>query len=178
MALGAACGALLCLALAGAAPAPAAAAGSAPGGANPVRATVQPLAPSRATVLEAQRLFHVLGYPLGSEPAGAFGVRTRGALTYFQRKYGLPVSGYPDARTLARMRAVAASLRGTGSAGSADSSSTQHDLVERVLGEHLPIFGIAVALAALLCLLALGQRRSRQDSATAEDSIAAGSEER
>ncbi len=120
-----------------------------------------------------QRLFHELGYPLGTKPLGGLGVRTRGALYYFQRKYGLPVTGYPDARTIAEMQSVAASLRGS----SAVAQAPPHDLVERVLGDDLPILTIAIALAAVLCLLALSarDRPAQEDSATAEDTIIAAS---
>ncbi|HLH14645.1 MAG TPA: peptidoglycan-binding domain-containing protein, partial [Solirubrobacteraceae bacterium] len=104
---------------------------------------------SAATVREAQQLFRELGYPLGRERPGVLGVDTRGALSYFQRKYRLPVTGRPDASTLARMRAVAASLRGTPVA----RESSPHDLVEDVLGDGVPILGVAAALAALLGLL-------------------------
>jgi len=116
---------------------------------------------SRATVLEVQRLFRVLGYPLGSKAPGGLGVRTRGAISYFQHKYGLPVTGYPDARTIAVMRTVAAALRSSTSL----AETSPHDLVERTLGDHTPIFPIAAALTILLAALALTPRlRSSQDS--------------
>lgn len=122
----------------------------------------------RATVLEAQSLFHELGYPVGGDRRGELGVRTRGALSYFQHKYGLPVTGYPDARTLAEMQAVAASLRGSPNV----AGSTPHDAVEGVLGANPPVLVIAVALAAIVALLALSaRRRAAQDSAAAEDAI-------
>jgi hypothetical protein len=137
------------------------------------RTSAAPGHPSRATIIEVQRLFHELGYPLGTKPLGGLGVRTRGALYYFQRKYGLPVTGYPDARTIAEMQSVAASLRGS----SAVAQAPPHDLVERVLGDDLPILTIAIALAAVLCLLALSarDRPAQEDSATAEDTIIAAS---
>ncbi len=113
--------------------------------------------PSRATVLEAQRLFGELGYPLGSRPLGGFGPRTKGALRYFQRKYGLPVTGLPDARTLLLMHTVAASLKGSPSAGGTRASQP-HDAVEGVLGGDVPVLAIAVCLAALLGVLALTAR--------------------
>jgi len=109
--------------------------------------------PSPPTVLEVQRLFRVLGYPLGHERGGSFGVRTRGALSYFQRKYGLPITGYPDARTVAEMRAVATSLR----ADPARDRPPPRDLVDRVLG-GVPILGLGLACALGLALLALVAR--------------------
>jgi peptidoglycan hydrolase-like protein with peptidoglycan-binding domain len=111
--------------------------------------------PSRAKVVEVQRLLHELGYPLGKERTGHLGVRTRGALTYFQRKYRLPITGYPSVATLARMRAVAASLRPRPRAPQA----APRDLVERFLGSDAPILTVGVALAVLLALLALSARR-------------------
>jgi hypothetical protein len=140
--------------------------------AGELTAQASPRHPSRATIIKVQRLFHELGYPLGTKPLGGLGVRTRGALSYFQRKYGLPVTGYPDARTIAEMQSVAASLRGS----SAVAQAPPHDLVERVLGDDLPILMIAIALAAVLCLLALSaKQRSPQDSAAAEETIAVAS---
>lgn len=130
--------------------------------------------PSRATIIEAQRLFYELGYPLGTAAPGGLGVRTRGALSYFQRKYGLPITGHPDARTIAKMRAVAVSLRGR----SAVAQAPPRDLVERILGDGVPIFAIGIALAIVLALLALStQRDSAQDSAATEDTIVVTSEE-
>lgn len=127
-------------------------------------------APSRATVLQAQQLFHELGYPLGSEAHGRYGVRTRGALSYFQRKYRLPVSGYPNARTLHKMREVAAKLRGGGAQPRDLREPQPRDLVERVLPNGLPLLGIAAALALVLAALALSARRKpAQDSAAAEE---------
>jgi peptidoglycan hydrolase-like protein with peptidoglycan-binding domain len=124
--------------------------------------------PSRATVLEVQHLFQQLGYPLGDKPLGGLGVRTRGAISYFQRKYGLPVTGYPNARTITKMQAVAASLRSNHGV----KEAPPHDLVERVLGDHLPIFTIAIAIAVVLALLALSARQgSPQDSTITEDAI-------
>jgi peptidoglycan hydrolase-like protein with peptidoglycan-binding domain len=117
--------------------------------------------PTRAKVLEVQHLFRRLGYPLGGKALGGLGPRTKGALSYFQRKYGLPVTGRPDARTLRLMRTVAASLNG-GAAGAGSASAAAKaqpsDLVEELLGEHLPLLGVAVGLAALLALLALSAR--------------------
>ncbi len=113
--------------------------------------------PSRATVIEAQRLFGQLGYPLGSRPLGGFGPRTKGALRYFQRKYGLHVTGFPDPGTLLLMRTVAASLRGP-AAPPATHASPPHDAVEGVLGGNVPILVIAVVLAALLGVLAVTAR--------------------
>jgi hypothetical protein len=110
--------------------------------------------PSLATVRTVQRLFHVLGYPLGRERAGRFGVRTKGALSYFQRKYGLPVTGYPDPRTVAQMQAVAAVLR----AAPSRNAPPPRDEVERLLG-GVPIMGLGLACALGLGLLALTARR-------------------
>jgi peptidoglycan hydrolase-like protein with peptidoglycan-binding domain len=119
-----------------------------------------------------QHLFQQLGYPLGDKPLGGLGVRTRGALSYFQRKYGLPVTGYPDALTIAKMQAVAKSLQGS----HAKREPPPRDLVERVLGNGLPILAIAIAPAVLLALLALSARnRTSQDSATAEGTMPAAS---
>jgi peptidoglycan hydrolase-like protein with peptidoglycan-binding domain len=114
-------------------------------------------APSRATVIEVQRLFGQLGYPLGSLPLGGLGPRTKGALRYFQRKYGLPVTGLADLHTILLMRTVAASLHGPAPGGSSRAPEA-HDTVEAVLGNHVPILAIAVGLAALLALLALSAR--------------------
>ena len=123
--------------------------------AAPSAPAVDPALPSRATVLEVQHLFATLGYPLGSKALGGFGPRTKGALSYFQHKYGLPVTGLPDPKTLALMRSVAASLRSTGSSA---TQSPPEDLVERLFGDHLPLLALAVALAALLALLAFNAR--------------------
>ncbi len=120
-------------------------------------------APSRAKVVEAQRLLHELGYPLGKERTGRLGVRTRGALSYFQRKYRLPITGYPSVATLARMRAVAASLRPRPRPRAPQAAP--RDLVERFLGSDAPILTVGVALAVLLALLALSARRD-DDSLT------------
>jgi hypothetical protein len=130
--------------------------------------------PTRATVLEVQHLFQDLGYPLGDKPLGGLGVRTRGALSYFQRKYGLPVTGYPNARTIAKMQAVAASLRSKPGL----REPPPHDLVERVLGNKLPILAIAIAIAVAIALLALSARdRPPQESATEATSPAAASDD-
>jgi peptidoglycan hydrolase-like protein with peptidoglycan-binding domain len=114
-----------------------------------------PKTPSRATVLEVQHLFTKLGYPLGSKALGGFGPRTKGALSYFQHKYGLPVTGLPDPKTLALMRSVAASLSGP----SGHPQAPPKDLVDRIFGDHLPLLALAVALAAVLALLALNTRQ-------------------
>ncbi len=135
----------------------AAAPASARGGADPAEVAA---APSRAKVLEVQHLFQRLGYPLGTLPLGGFGPRTQGALRYFQHKFALPVTGRPDARTLQMMRRVADSLRGAGASGHGPNSSVAapHDLVEEMLGNGLPILGLAVVFAALLGLLAVSAR--------------------
>ncbi len=141
----------------------------------PVPATARAATPARATVVEAQRLLGELGYPIGDLPRGGLGVRTRGAISYFQRKYGLPVDGLPDPWTLAAMRGVVASLRGV----AAPAQSQPHDLVERTIGDGVPVLTVAVALAVVLALLALlgPRRRRRQDSAKTDDTLPAGSGE-
>jgi cellulose synthase (UDP-forming) len=111
--------------------------------------------PARATVLSVQRLFRVLGYPLGRERAGELGVRTRGALSYFQRKYSLPVTGYPDARTVTAMEVVAASLS---VAPASARPPPQRDLIDRLMG-GVPILGLGLVCALGLALLALATRR-------------------
>jgi peptidoglycan hydrolase-like protein with peptidoglycan-binding domain len=110
---------------------------------------------SRTQVLRVQHLFEVLGYPLGHKALGGFGVRTRGAVSYFQRKYGLPVTGYPDARTLAKMRAVAAALTAR---PRSESTAEPRDLVDRVLG-GAPILPLGILCAVALALLALAVDR-------------------
>ena len=117
-----------------------------------------PTVPTRATVLEVQHLFKVLGYPLGKKALGGFGPRTKGALSYFQRKYGLPITGLPDPKTVALMRSIAASLSDAGASGS-QAQAQPKDLVERIFGDHLPLLALAVGLAALLALLALNSRQ-------------------
>jgi peptidoglycan hydrolase-like protein with peptidoglycan-binding domain len=124
-------------------------------GASAVRAHAQAGPSSSATVREAQQLFRVLGYPVRRERPGVLGTDTRGALSYFQRKYRLPVNGKPTAATLAKMRAVASALRAS---GRPSASAQPHDLVEDVLGNGVPILAIAVALAAILGALALSAR--------------------
>ncbi|HST54681.1 MAG TPA: peptidoglycan-binding domain-containing protein [Solirubrobacteraceae bacterium] len=99
-----------------------------------------------------QSLFRELGYPLGSDRAGVLGVRTRGAVSYFQRKYALPVSGYPNRATVAKMRAVAGVV--TAAPRPAARVRAPRDRVSRVLG-GVPVTTVAIALAALLALLAL-----------------------
>lgn len=150
---------LACLALlpASAAALPAAGAGTAAAPGAGTSAASSAATPPRWEVLEVQRLFRVLGYPLGDLPLGGFGPRTQGALRYFQHKYGLPVTGLPDPRTLGLMRSVAATLRGPGGHGGA-ASAAPHDLVEDVLGQGVPILALAVACAALLGLLAISAR--------------------
>ena len=107
----------------------------------------------RETVVTVQRLFHVLGYPLGRERTGTLGVHTKGALSYFQRKYRLPVTGYPNERTVAEMQAVAASLTAAPAGARA-----QRDLVDKLLG-GVPIVPLGLACALGLSLLALTARR-------------------
>jgi Putative peptidoglycan binding domain len=108
----------------------------------------------RAEVLQVQGLFHVLGYPLGHERAGELGVHTRGAVSYFQHKYGLPVTGYPDPRTIAEMHAVAASLR----AAPASAPGPRRDLVSRLL-PGVPVLALGLTCALGLVLLALATTR-------------------
>jgi cellulose synthase (UDP-forming) len=116
--------------------------------------------PATVTVTEVQRLFHVLGYPLGRERAGTFGVRTKGAISYFQHKYGLPVTGYPDARTVADMQALAASL----SAAPTSGGPPPRDLVDRLLGGVSPMgLGLACALGLALLALAASRRDALSD---------------
>ena len=133
------------------------------------------VAPAHAKVVEAQRLLGELGYPIGNLPLGGLGVRTRGAISYFQRKYGLPVTGLPDPWTIAAMRGVVASLRGV----TGPAQSQPRDLVERTVGDGIPILTVAVALAVVLALLAVSSHRRRDhDSAKAEDTVPAGSGDR
>ncbi|HEV3046457.1 MAG TPA: peptidoglycan-binding domain-containing protein [Solirubrobacteraceae bacterium] len=124
-------------------------------GVSPRTTAAQAAAVARLAVREAQLLFRQLGYPLGRERAGVLGTDTRGALSYFQRKYGLRIDGRPTAATLAKMRAVAASLRG---AGAGATGAPPHDLVEDALGDGVPILGIAIGLALIVCALALSAR--------------------
>jgi hypothetical protein len=124
-------------------------------GASAVRAHARAGPSSSTTVREAQQLFRVLGYPVRRERPGVLGTDTRGALSYFQRKYRLPVDGKPTAATLAKMRAVASALRAS---GRPSASAQPHDLVEDVLGNGVPILAIAIALAAILGALALSAR--------------------
>ena len=143
-------------------------------------------------MLQAQRLFRLLGYPLGGDRPGELGVGTKGALEYFQRKYGLSVSGYPNKPTLVLMSAVEASLRtGTDSApapsalvpavaaplrgGPSSPRDQPRDLIERLLGDDLPYLTIAIGLAALLALLALSTRRSPDYASIKTPDSAAGS---
>ncbi|MHB8532302.1 MAG: peptidoglycan-binding domain-containing protein [Solirubrobacteraceae bacterium] len=126
--------------------------------AAPGAGTVQSAsAPARTTVLEVQHLFQQLGYPLGALPLGGFGPRTRGALRYFQHKYGLPVTGLPDVGTLRMMQSVAASLRASGATGRG-AAAAPRDRVGRTRGKGLPILGLAVVFAALMGLLAVSAR--------------------
>jgi hypothetical protein len=112
--------------------------------------------PPRSTTLTVQSLFHELGYPLGREARGHYGTQTKGAVEYFQHKYKLPVTGYPNARTVGKMQAVAFSLLSR----PGGNQPAPRDLVNRLVG-HLPILPIAVALALLLCVLALIGPRAR-----------------
>ena len=80
-------------------------------------------------------------------------MHTKGALSYFQRKYRLPVTGYPDERTVAEMQAVAASLTAAPAGARA-----QRDLIDRLLG-GVPIVPLGLACATGLSLLALTARR-------------------
>lgn len=78
-------------------------------------------------------------------------MRTQGAVSYFQRKYGLPVTGYPDPRTLAKMRAVAATLIAR---RRNNPTAEPRDLVDRVLG-GVPILPLGIICAVALALIAL-----------------------
>jgi hypothetical protein len=122
----------------------------------PAGAQARPRAPQLPArqIAAVQRLFDVLGYPLGHERRGLLGVRTRGAISYFQHKYGLPVSGRPDPRTIAAMRAVAASLRPPRPA----AGGRAHDLLERLL-PGVPVLGLGIGCALTLALLALAAGR-------------------
>jgi hypothetical protein len=111
--------------------------------------------PSHATVLEVQRLFGILGYPLGKERNGVYGFEMKGALHYFQTTHGLPATGYPDAKTLTRMRHAATVLRKEVGPGISAAS----DVVERALGRNPPVLPVAIGLALLLALLAVGAVR-------------------
>ena len=72
------------------------------------------------------------------------------------------------------MKGVVASLRGIG----ASPQSQPHDLVEETIGDGVPILTIAVVLALVLAVLALGSRRGgAQDSATNEETGTAASRE-
>jgi hypothetical protein len=152
------------------------------------------LAPKR-TVQLAQRLFRTLGYPLGRDRPGELGVGTTGALRFFQRKYGLRVSGYPTTQTLARMAAVEASLHAASGAappavalapalavpahrGSYSKQAPPRDLIEGLPGGDLPFLGIAIVLACLLAGLALSARGASGYRLTkARDSVAGASED-
>jgi hypothetical protein len=152
------------------------------------------LAPKR-TVRLAQRLFRTLGYPLGRDRPGELGVGTKGALRFFQQKYGLRVSGYPTAQTLARMAAVEASLHAASGAAPAavalapalavptrrgpySKQAPPRDLIEGLPGGDLPLLGIAIVLASLLAVLALSARGASGYRLTkARDSVAGASEE-
>jgi len=64
-----------------------------------------PSGPPSAEVQEAQRLLGQNGYYPDSE-SGLLGRKTRSALKEFQKDYGLPVTGRPDAQTLGALRAL------------------------------------------------------------------------
>ena len=130
--------------------------------------------PIPATVEEVEVLFGQLGYPLKPHRPGVLDVSTRGALSYFQRKYKLPVTGYPDAATITLMKAVATSLRSTTTTSdrAGPREAPPRDIVERILGTNPPVLPVAVALAAALAVLALGvASRPDYDSASAEEAI-------
>jgi hypothetical protein len=112
--------------------------------------------PSRSTTLAVQTLFHELGYPLAREARGHYGTQTKGAVEYFQHKYRLPITGYPNARTASEMRAVAFSLLSR----PGGNQPPPRDLVNRLVG-HLPILPLGVGVALVLCVLALAGPRAR-----------------
>lgn len=102
-----------------------------------------------ARVREVQRLFTVLGYPLGRERGtGVFGERTEGAVTFFQRKEGWPVTGRVGDGTLALLR-----LRADGLAKAARRSAPPP--VPVADARPFLLEGLALGAAFLLALLAL-----------------------
>jgi len=64
-----------------------------------------PSGPPSAEVREAQRLLGANGYYPDPE-SGLLGRKTRAALKQFQKDYGLPATGRPDAPTLDALRAL------------------------------------------------------------------------
>jgi Sel1 repeat/Putative peptidoglycan binding domain len=70
-----------------------------------------PPAPSRATILDIQRLLKRFRFDPGP-PDGAPGPRTRQAISLFERFAGRPATGEPSAALLAELRAVAADMGG------------------------------------------------------------------
>jgi hypothetical protein len=136
--------------------------------------------PSPATVEQVESLFGQLGYPLKPHRPGVLDVSTSGAISYFQRKYKLPVTGYPDAATITLMKAVATSLRSTATTSdrAGPREAPPQDIVERILGANPPVLPVVVGLAGALALLALSvSSRPDYDSASAEDAITSDSRE-
>ena len=59
----------------------------------------------------AQRILTTLGYNLGSESGGVEGLNTRAALSDFQKKHGIVVSGELDDETWKKLLEVNASYK-------------------------------------------------------------------
>jgi hypothetical protein len=135
-------------------------------------------------VLLVQHLFRALRYPLGRDRPGELGVGTKGALEYFQRKYGLNPDGYPNAATLALMAAVQSSQHASrrpspielvptviapGARVGSPSLARPKDLVVRLLGPHVPFLAVGLVSAVVLALLALAARTGRLDDPEGHD---------
>jgi hypothetical protein len=78
-------------------------------------APAKPAEPDRQKVQAAQTLLHILGLYDGTTN-GSFGPLTRKALTDYQQKLGLPLTGMPDDRTLYALHNPAAVKACTGAA--------------------------------------------------------------
>ncbi len=117
-------------------------------------------------VLQLQQLFTALGYPLGRERgSGVFGVRTEGAVRYFQSHHGLTPTGRANHRTLVLMRAQGAALA---TVASAESEPVKGG-VGAQLRARLPEVG-ALLLLLLIIALAAGPHvtgRARRRARTA-----------
>jgi len=126
-------------------------------------------------VRELQALFDVLGYPLGREGrSGVFGVRTEGAVRYFQRKRGLPATGVVGSQTLRSLRSEARRLRlvsrGQGTRVGAPVG-TGRTVLER--GPELLALLVGLALAAV-SLWPARRRRAPAPQEPALDATARG----
>ena len=102
------------------------------GARDPAGAYAHPHKPTRATVLEAQTLFHELGYPLGTSAPGGFGAHARAGRS--RTSSASTRCRSPATRTLARCcgcRSSPASLRGR----RRREPAPPHDVVERTLGD-------------------------------------------